>query len=367
MPDKKHFIGFDILRICAAFMVYLFHIHINLGFRTSFDKIDKIISVGAVWMVCFFMLSGYTLMYKYEKFESDFAIKRFYLKRILSIYPSYLIFILIVFLFHCSFPPNKMFFALLIPLELFGLQAHFPKAFPYLGNGGTWFISVLFFLYLIFPYLVKLIQYMDKKKIYIILWCYIFTIFIGMTRMIFGGDFAQYYANPAFRIPEFLIGMILAKIKAENRSKKPSNNMVFCVCVLSAFFYCGVILAVFDIKIGEITFWSQNYLSYNFLVIPLFGILIMALSNLKFNNIPSLICAALNFGGKLTFPFYLTQTFANRLAGKWLSKSYFGIIIDGDKKIMALTLILNISFALLMYFFALLIKKEIVKKICIHA
>lgn len=331
--ERKHFIGFDILRIGAAFMVYLFHIYINLGFRTSFAGIDKIISVGAIWMVCFFMLSGYTLMYKYGEGHSDINIKEFYTKRIFAIYPFYIVFLFVIFLFHCSFPSSGLLLAFLIPIDLLGLQAHFPKAWSYLGNGGTWFISVLLFLYFMFPFLLKFVQNLDKKKIYVILACYAAAIYIGAARMIMGGDFAQYYANPLFRVPEFLIGMILAKGNAERAERSRSSlKKVLSICVLCAIIYCGGILLTYDIKVGDCLLWAQNYLSYNFLAVPVFGVLIVALANLNSERLPPQICAALEFGGKLTFPFYLTQTFANRLAGKWISNAYLGIAIDGEKK-----------------------------------
>lgn len=133
-PTKKissdNSFGLDLLRICAAFMVYLFHININLKFRTGVLLLDQILSVGAVFMGCFFMLSGFVFSYRYGQTDllaSPEKLKSFYKKRLLRIYPAYLLFLLIVFLFRLSFPTDPKVLTTLIPIDLLGLQAFFRR------------------------------------------------------------------------------------------------------------------------------------------------------------------------------------------------------------------------------------------------
>ncbi len=51
--------GLDLFRVVAAVMVLLFHCHIH--HENSFGPLTGFVSMGAVFMTAFFMLSGYVL------------------------------------------------------------------------------------------------------------------------------------------------------------------------------------------------------------------------------------------------------------------------------------------------------------------
>jgi peptidoglycan/LPS O-acetylase OafA/YrhL len=59
-----------VLRFVFAFIVFLFHLNTNLGFKLGIGIIDKFLSHRAVFMSGFFVLSGYTMCHIYSK--SDF-------------------------------------------------------------------------------------------------------------------------------------------------------------------------------------------------------------------------------------------------------------------------------------------------------
>lgn len=63
--NSNSIFGLDLLRVAAAGVVYFFHLNINLKFRTGVEILDTTFSVGAVFMVLFFMLSGFVMSYSY--------------------------------------------------------------------------------------------------------------------------------------------------------------------------------------------------------------------------------------------------------------------------------------------------------------
>lgn len=362
--NSNSIFGLDLLRVVAAAAVYFFHLNINLKFRTGVEILDTTFSVGAVFMVLFFMLSGFVMSYSYghvDMFAEPDRLTKYYKKRLLRIYPSYLVFLLIVMLFRLSFPKDEKILWMLLPVDLLGLQAFFPKGWSYLGNGGTWFVSVCLFLYIIYPFLQKLLN-MCKKQWRLLLFCYIAIVYISMARMFFGGEFANYYANPFFRIPEFVIGMIIGRRQKEKPiAIKTKNQSVGMWCsfgiglVLAILYFAGVVF-LHDKTFAQMDFFKSNYLSYNVMAVPLFAVLIVVMSSIKASMVPAVIVAPVKFLSEMSFYFYLTQTLANRLALEWTKGVYLGTILDGDRKILAATLILNFSFAGVMY---LLMEKAI--------
>lgn len=86
----KRIVGLDYLRIYTVFVVFLFHAWMHLG--CTFGKLTTFVSEGAVLMTLFFMLSGYVLGLKYNKMSLEpIALKKFYVKRLVSILPLYVI------------------------------------------------------------------------------------------------------------------------------------------------------------------------------------------------------------------------------------------------------------------------------------
>lgn len=88
--NMKRIVGLDYLRVYTVLVVFLFHSWMHLG--CSFGKLTSFVSEGAVLMTLFFMLSGYVLGLKYNKISLEpIALKKFYVKRLSSILPLYVI------------------------------------------------------------------------------------------------------------------------------------------------------------------------------------------------------------------------------------------------------------------------------------
>lgn len=80
-------------RFITAFVVFLFHCKIHLGYNTGIALLDKFLNNGAVFMTGFFVLSGYIMCYVYstKDFRKKSEIYNFYLKRFARVYPVYFI------------------------------------------------------------------------------------------------------------------------------------------------------------------------------------------------------------------------------------------------------------------------------------
>lgn len=190
----------DLFRVISALVVFLFHVNIWFGVETISYKINTVIKTGTIFMVSFFLLSGFVLFRKYGYTNLLIAedMKKFYIRRLYAIYPTYIVFLLIVYSFRLSFPPKPQHAIVIIPIEILGLQSLFWKLFGFLGNGGTWFLSVLIIWYLFYPFLQHPVKLMLKHEVITLILCYILTIYPSIIKTYFGGDFSAYSANPMF-------------------------------------------------------------------------------------------------------------------------------------------------------------------------
>ena len=101
--EKIHFPGLNGLRFVAAFSVLLYHVE---AFK-SFAQIPNWVSLefwgalGPYGVVCFFTLSGFLITYlllEETKRSGTIRIRKFYLRRILRIWPLYYLIVLLGFL-----------------------------------------------------------------------------------------------------------------------------------------------------------------------------------------------------------------------------------------------------------------------------
>ena len=122
---RSRIIGLDIFRIFLA--AYVLAFHSNIHFQCYYGILDNFISMGAIAMTGFFMLSGFFLFYVYESDDMHALanVRRFYRKRLIRIMPSYYI----VGLFYCFFcgTESPLQNLLLAPMEILGLQAVYPS------------------------------------------------------------------------------------------------------------------------------------------------------------------------------------------------------------------------------------------------
>lgn len=346
---REYFPMLDVFRIIVCAMVFIFHI---VYFQVVDIPQDNLFYFPGV-MEAFFILSGFLLYYlhesEFEKINKD-SIKNFYLKRILKIYPYYLLYTICIIIY------QHYWSLIIIPSEILCIHGFFPQLFLIAGNDGTWFISCIIFSYLLFPFLCLMVRSTKRVKLAYFL-IYLFIIYIVALSYKFKIDFLYLHINPIFRMFEFLIGMFLAKIFIQHKHTKTNNYSVF-IAISSVLIMSGLMFLLnpqnrFQEFIHSLTF-------YSFITIPVFSIVIYSLAVYK-NKFTHFLAQSqiLKKLAKLTLPFYIWQGLAIKITKDYLTNNNIPDYID--------TLIVTIICSVITYvifdkIFIKVIEKLLIKK-----
>ena len=306
--------GLDIFRVMAVLVVLMFHTKINHG--CDFGFADGFVRMGAVFMTGFFMLSGFVLYANYgsENTMELPLLKRLYFKRFISIFPLYLFVSLLYMIFFGS--ENLRQNIVLLPVETLGLQSHFSTLFDVSHNSGTWFISCLFFCYLLFPLLQGFTRQISNRSRLITMSICIFIV-LWAPLVVHTFSTAGIYESPFFRVLEFFIGVLLCGL---------TNN----IGVHSKFAFVGSLRAFFAefvLLFGLVSLGVYkgvavgNYNLYNLIALPLFILMIATLSLVKSPALSK--SKALRYCAKISFAVFLAQTFNTEIENFIFTK--FGI------------------------------------------
>ena len=297
--------GLDLFRVVAAVMVLLFHCNIHHG--NDFGALTGFVSMGAVFMTAFFMLSGYVLFltYKDKSLVQAPALKNFYLKRVFGIFPLYLV---VAVLYVVTLGQESVFQNLvLLPIEVLGLQSVFSTLFPVSHNGGTWFISCLLFAYLAFPLMQEIVKQMSTRTKWMALAvCTAILFWSPLVVHTFKTD--SIYSNPFFRGLEFFIGVLLCSL--------PIKASVAKLLATWKAFVVEILLLVAGVSIAiRLNVFVGNYMLYDWIVIPLFACMILTLAGLKSPRLQG--SAVLRYASAASYAFFLAQTFNTEIEN-WL-------------------------------------------------
>ena len=298
-------VGLDLFRVVAAVMVLLFHC--NIHHDNSFGLLTGFVSMGAVFMTAFFMLSGYVLFltYKDKSLVQAPALKKFYLKRIFGIFPLYLVVavLFVVTLGQESVSQNLV----LLPVELLGLQSVFSTLFPVSHNDGTWFISCLLLAYLAFPLMQEIVKQMSTRTKWMALAvCTAILFWSPLVVHTFKTD--SIYANPFFRGLEFFIGVLLCSL--------PIRAGIAKILATWKVFVAEAVLLIAGISIVvRLNVFVGNYMLYDWIVVPLFAVMILTLAGIKSPRLQG--SAVLRYASAASYAFFLAQVFNTQIEN-WL-------------------------------------------------
>ena len=297
--------GLDLFRVVAAIMVLLFHCHIH--HENSFGPLTGFVSMGAVFMTAFFMLSGYVLFltYKDKSLVQAPALKNFYLKRIFGIFPLYLV---VAALYVVTLGQESVFQNLvLLPIEVLGLQSVFSTLFPVSHNDGTWFISCLLLAYLAFPLMQEIVKQMSTRTKWMALAiCTAVLLWSPLVVHTFKTD--SIYANPFFRGLEFFIGVLLCSL--------PIRAGIAKVLATWKVFVAEAVLLIAGISIAvRLNVFVGNYMLYDWIVVPLFAVMILTLAGIKSPRLQG--SAILRYASAASYAFFLAQVFNTQIEN-WL-------------------------------------------------
>jgi peptidoglycan/LPS O-acetylase OafA/YrhL len=159
---RSRILFFDVLRI--IFIAFIIYGHYQFPFFSGINKIlyidgylpYDIYPLGLTGLAVFGMIfiSGAVLEYNYKKIERFSDYKKFLFKRFIRLYPAYWMSLLLAIMI----PPW------VFPNGFFGIFMEFTGFFFLLGKGAGylnimgWFIGTIFCLYLLFPFLSRIVE-----------------------------------------------------------------------------------------------------------------------------------------------------------------------------------------------------------------
>jgi peptidoglycan/LPS O-acetylase OafA/YrhL len=257
----------------------------------------------------FILVSGFTLtLSALNRNGSEFSIKDFYSKRLLRIFPLYivihfLVIIIIALLRSIDFTAPELLFSML------GLR--FTDNLFFYINPSWWFIWLILQLYFIFPLLFKILSAKGIRFFLIITFgITIMSRSVGLINLTWSKQL-EYWMIGIFagtRLSEFAAGMILAKLITEKRVNLHENSVAMLFLFGLAFYISGFICSLF---------YFTTLFSNTLITIGLTGILISAFRLIE-SNTPWLI-NPLKWIGVVSFPVFLLHQPLMTLSGSYFT------------------------------------------------
>lgn len=350
MKSAVYFPNLNGLRFLAALLVFIHHVeqfklllHIPHHFDNPFVQ-----AIGKLGVILFFVLSGFLITFillKEEEGSGSIHIRKFYLRRILRIWPLYFL----VITFALLILPNFKFF--IIPgYEKEVLYENFvSKAVLYF----TFFSNLAVSLYNIFPYASQAWSIGTEEQFYL-LWPLLF-VFIRKNRIwlllaVIGIYIGLYFLLNSdvqfvpgkmylrkfwklFNIDCMAIGALMAVLLYKRKLLKLlMHNAVFYATLLA----CGILMAF------GVTFPHLNYELYA----VLFAIIILNFAANDTIGI-SLENRWMDYLGKISYGLYMYHILAIVITLKLLSMAG----LPGNWSVYPIAFILTVAIAALSYEF----------------
>jgi peptidoglycan/LPS O-acetylase OafA/YrhL len=313
---KVYFPNLNGLRFIAALLVIIHHIEQFkklFGLENIYDQFSFIAIIGKLGVILFFVLSGFLITYLLlaeEEVTGTIAVKDFYIRRLLRIWPLYYFIVIISFFILpyfsflevapytsqllSSFKIKLLFFFLFLPN--IALIAFPPVPFA----SQSWSVGVEEQFYLLWPLLMK--NSKNKLKLLVGVIIVYFLVKYGITSYVkvFGATkwtTLLYGFVGGFSIDCMAIGGILAYCLYQ---RKKIINFLYVQYVQYVTYGALFILISFGVKIPHI-----HYEFYGLL----FGIVILNLAANK-NSIVNLENSVLNYLGKISYGLYMFHPLA---------------------------------------------------------
>jgi len=271
-PSQPHIHALTGIRFFAAMHVVIFH---TSGWATwKSGPLRDLAGSGYVAVSLFFVLSGFILAYTYG--PRGIARREFYVARVARIYPVYALGLLLAAPFfvrehlHAHTVGGMVARAAAVTTLT---QAHVP-AWTLAWNPPAWSLSVEAFFYLLFPWIAPpLLAASPAKGRAIATVAWLASMAVVGVYLILSGHSPTYASEgtwldavrygPLFRLPEFVIGIVLGKeLLAGTRLPRASASISIVAVVL-------VLMAAPGLP---------YLLIHNGLLVPLFALVILSLA-----------------------------------------------------------------------------------------
>lgn len=207
---ESRLFSLDFLRAISVILIIVFHFNQQLGFHLIvsngvFVQNFKNDNIGSIGISLFIMLSGASLMLRYRE---KFSWKDYLFKRFLSIFPTfwvgYIIIFVVLFIINTGLHTNANPWTFL--LTVIGMDGFLYYKIPNYYLVGEWFVGFILIMYVLFPFLRIGLLKRPLLTIITIFGGYIIAVTNYTT--VFNIDIIH---NPLTRLPEFLLGMLLVR------------------------------------------------------------------------------------------------------------------------------------------------------------
>ena len=304
MEKREHLAILDIIKICCAVLIYMRHSITMFGCTYGSSLVDGLIcATTSPIMVCFFVVSGFSIYYNNSNRNLLDAgeLRTFYKKRFITLFPIYILVHMLSYVLVVNTVQQKIYST---PVELLGLQSMYGGLFGISHSGATWFISSLLLGYFIYPLVQELLK-MNQRCIYLVTSVIFFVLVYSEVVMLQIFGVQPGYVNPVFRAMQVAFGAALCMAFTEDDK---GNNKKAAIMMVANLIITGL-LTVFALhyKMGieYVTTPSYYYL-----------IAFAMLISIKFK--PRLLTKSklIKYAGSLTFYFFILQVFLWRLSAK---------------------------------------------------
>ena len=304
MEKREHLAILDIIKICCAVLIYMRHSITMFGCTYGSSLVDGLIcATTSPIMVCFFVVSGFSIYYNNSNRNLLDAgeLRTFYKKRFITLFPIYILVHMLSYVLVENTLQQKIYST---PVELLGLQSMYGGLFGISHSGATWFISSLLLGYFIYPLVQELLK-MNQMCIYLVTSVIFFVLVYSEVVMLQIFGVQPGYVNPVFRAMQVAFGAALCMAFTEDDKGNNKKAAIMMVANL--------------ISTGLLTVFALHYkMGIEYVTTPIYYYLIAfaMLISIKFK--PRLLTKSklIKYAGSLTFYFFILQVFLWRLSAK---------------------------------------------------
>lgn len=304
MGKKERLVILDIIKICCAVLIYMRHSITMFGCTYGSSLVDGLIcATTSPIMVCFFVVSGFSIYYNNSNRNLLDAgeLRTFYKKRFITLFPIYILVHMLSYVLVVNTVQQKVYST---PVELLGLQSMYGGLFGISHSGATWFISSLLLGYFIYPLVQELLK-MNQRCIYLVTSVIFFVLVYSEVVMLQIFGVQPGYVNPVFRAMQVAFGAALCMAFTEDDKGNNKKAAIMMVANL--------------IITGLLTVFALHYkMGIEYVTTPIYYYLIAfaMLISIKFK--PRLLTKSklIKYAGSLTFYFFILQVFLWRLSAK---------------------------------------------------
>lgn len=304
MEKREHLAILDIIKICCAVLIYMRHSITMFGCTYGSSLVDGLIcATTSPIMVCFFVVSGFSIYYNNSNRNLLDAgeLRTFYKKRFITLFPIYILVHMLSYVLVENTLQQKIYST---PVELLGLQSMYGGLFGISHSGATWFISSLLLGYFIYPLVQELFK-MNRSCIYIATSVIFFVLVYSEVVMLQIFGVQPGYVNPVFRAMQVAFGAALCMAFTEDDK---GNNKKVAIMMVANLIITGLL----------IVFALHYKMGIEYVTTPIYYYLIAfaMLISIKFK--PRLLTKSklIKYSGSLTFYFFILQVFLWRLSAK---------------------------------------------------